>query len=138
MAYIDYSYYTETFGGTEIPESEFPRLAQAASDVIDDVVYPTLIETVTENVMRATAYELEILYAQGGAAAFTGFSASQVGYESLGDYSLTAGASSSETGSSNNTLTLHGIPISELAIGLLRRDGLLNRWAGQRRGWISP
>ena len=137
MPYINYSYYTETFGGTAIPESEFNRLAQMASDIIDDVVYIP-IETVTDNVMRATAYELELVYAQGGTNAITGFSASQIGYESLGDYSLTAGASSSDNGSANNTLTLHGIPVSQLAISLLRKDGLMNRWAGKGRGWIDP
>lgn len=37
MAYIDYTYYTDTFGGTAIEETEFKRLAEIASDVIDGV-----------------------------------------------------------------------------------------------------
>ena len=35
MAYADYTYYTDTFLGTAVKESDFPRLALRASSYLD-------------------------------------------------------------------------------------------------------
>ena len=37
MAYADYSYYVESYKGNAIPESDFDRLAERASDYIDSI-----------------------------------------------------------------------------------------------------
>ena len=34
MAYADYKFYTESFGNV-VPETDFPRLAERASDFVD-------------------------------------------------------------------------------------------------------
>lgn len=134
MAYITAEYYKDTFGGVEIADDELTRLVQAASDAIDmAAVLP--IEVVTENVMRATAYEVECLFQYGGIDAIHGFSSVGTGAggnERLGDYSVSAGATSSAGGSSAFT-AINGIPISPFAIELLRKDGLMRRWFYQGR-----
>lgn len=39
MAYVDYNYYTDTYGGTRITASEATRAFQTASNAIDVLVY---------------------------------------------------------------------------------------------------
>ncbi len=134
MAYITAEYYKDTFKGVEIADDELTRLVQAASDAIDmAAVLP--IKVVTENVMRATAYEVECLFQYGGIDAIHGFSSvgnGAGGNERLGDYSVGGGAASSAGGESAFTV-VNGIPISPFAIELLRKDGLMRRWLYQGR-----
>lgn len=126
MAYIDYEFYTATFSGDAVPQTEFARLAQMASDIVDAIVYKPITE-VTDRVKRAVCYELDMLYAQGGAEAVNGQSAGEISYENLGDYSVTAQTAS--TASASASLMLNGIPVSKLAESLLRAEGLMSRWA---------
>ena len=35
MAYVDYDFYTESYYGNVVPEADFPRLAERASDFVD-------------------------------------------------------------------------------------------------------
>ena len=128
MAYITADYYNNDFYGEPIEdEDELARLIDAASDAIDlAAVNP--IATVTENVMRATAYEVECLHEQGGLSALHGFAASgnAGGTERLGDYSISRGGGNSANAGAAFIL-INGIPISPLAINLLRKDGLMCR-----------
>ena len=126
MAYIDYEFYTATFGGDAVPQAEFARLAQMASDIVDAIVYKPITE-VTDRIRRAVCYELDMLYAQGGVEAVNGQSAGKISYENLGDYSVTAQTAS--TASASASLSLNGIPVSKLAESLLRAEGLMSRWA---------
>lgn len=129
MSYITKKFYDETFVGTEIPNSEFERLAGIASDVIYDVciIKPTENELANEVFQKAVCYQTEMLYLQGGIDAITGFSESsqRAGSESLGDYSV-GGAGNGSVAISG---TIGGIPVSQMAIGQLRRLGLMSRWA---------
>lgn len=131
-AYIDTEYYSNIFNGSAIPPEEFERLAQMASDFIDSVVYLP-IKDVTDNVKRATAYQMEMLYSQGGVDAVTGNASASAGTERLGDYSISGGTSSGNPQNGSTTLMVNGIPISALAVSLLRREGLMRRWA--YAGW---
>ena len=126
MAYIDYEFYTGTFGGSDVPQEDFARLAQMASDIVDAIVYRPISE-VTERVKRAVCYEMDMLFAQGGADAANGQSSGEISYEMLGDYSVTAQTASSSSASAS--MSLNGIPISKLAESLLRAEGLMSRWA---------
>lgn len=126
MAYIDYEFYTGTFGGSDVPQEDFTRLAQMASDIVDAIVYRPISE-VTERVKRAVCYEMDMLFAQGGADAANGQSSGEISYEMLGDYSVTAQTASSSSASAS--MSLNGIPISKLAESLLRAEGLMSRWA---------
>ena len=89
MAYIDYEYYTGTFGGSDVSAEEFPRLAQMASDIVDAIVYRP-IEEVTDRVKRAVCYEMDMLFTHGGVSAAMGQSDGEISYEMLGDYSVTS------------------------------------------------
>ena len=128
MAYIDSSYYTDTFKGTEIPEDEFERLADIASDLIYDIcrVKPSETDLVDDYFKKAVAYQVEFLYEQGGIEAIMGRSeAAMAGLsESLGDYSVSA-----NTGAQQVITTKDGIPVSSMAVMMLRRLGLMSAWA---------
>lgn len=122
--YIDEAYYINNFRGTPIPSSEFDSLARAASDLIDSIVSKP-IENITENVKKATAYEVEMLFAQGGADAISGFASAGAASERLGDYSI--GGEAKATADSKIAM-YNGIPVSSIAVSFLRRDGLMSRW----------
>lgn len=129
MSYINEGYYKGTFKGTEIPEREFPRLAEIASDVIDSIVTIKIDEDTaqTDIVKKATAYEVEMLYQQGGVDAVIGFANGlAIGSESLGGYSVSVAGNN---GSQVIMRTKDGIPVSALAISLLKKAGLMCRWA---------
>lgn len=135
MVYIDSEFYTETFKGLEIPASDFDRLAEAASEAIYAVCRMKPDETMilNEDFKKAVCYETELLYEQGGIDAITGLSVSTAsgGSESLGDYSVAAGSSQ------KGVATLSGgIPVSPVALQILKRLGLMSRWAYS--GFFDP
>lgn len=43
MAYADYKFYTESFGNV-VPEADFPRLAERASDFVDTMTFDRLVD----------------------------------------------------------------------------------------------
>ena len=134
MAYIDYTYYTDLFGGTEIEETEFKRLAEIASDVIDSVVlvpftFEDLEESTAKLVKKAVAYEVETLFSQGGVDATVGLSSQSINSEQLGDYHVSGGSTAASSVNVGQTPAFNGIPLSPLAFSLLRRAGLMQRWA---------
>lgn len=126
-AYIDLEYYSR-FSGSNIARSEFSRLADIASDVIYGIcrVKPSEYNVVSDEFKKAVAYEVELLYEQGGVDAILGMSeaALEGSSESLGDYSIT-----SANGAQRVITTPEGIPISPMSIMLLRRMGLMSKWA---------
>lgn len=127
MAYIDQSFYSESFGGREIPQNEFERLADIASDIIYDVCNRKPNSNIEANSVfkKAVCYEVELLYEQGGVDAILGFSEAALNgnSESLGDYSISAG-----TTDQTAVTTYNGIPISPLAVMSLKRLGLMTKW----------
>lgn len=130
MAYIDYGYYKETFGGSTIPASEFNRLADIASDVVYAIclnkpIGPVLLES---DFLRAIAYQVEFINEQGGLEAIYGRSdASQSGGgESLGDYSVSSMSGSNK--SYGAVKMYNGVPLSPLMLALLEKLGLMSQW----------
>ena len=131
MAYIDHEFY-KTFLGTPILDESFNRLAVVASDVVDAIVRTPVCTLEQDSdaynkVKQACAYIVESLEANGGIDAITGFSASSVNSESLGDYSVSNRTSDAE--SSGAALWYGDIRIPQLAYALLRSAGLISRWA---------
>lgn len=129
MAYIDREYYIKTFKGKDIPDNEFERLADIASDVINSICTIEIDEetAVSDEVKKATAYETELLFLQGGIDTIVGKAEStSISSESLGDYSV-----SYNTGNETQPLikTKDGIPVSSLSTSLLKSKGLMCRWA---------
>lgn len=137
MAYIDKTFYDTVLKGTEIPASEFDRLAEIASDVVYDVciLKPEAEDLIDETFKKAVAYQVEMLYLQGGVDAIVGASeaAQTGGSESLGDYSTSSG-----TTRQTAVLTCNGIPVSSMAVALLRRLGLMARWVYAGRCYGKP
>lgn len=68
MAYADYKFYTESFFGTVVPVSDFPRLAERASDFIDLMTFDRLADGLPSNersqkrIKRAVCSLAELLY----------------------------------------------------------------------------
>jgi hypothetical protein len=44
MSYVDYEYYTNTYGGTSIAADNAPRALQKASDTVDTLTYCRIVE----------------------------------------------------------------------------------------------
>lgn len=131
MAYIDFAYYSETFMGTLVDASDFPRLADRASDIIDALVskpVPLTNGAADADVKKATAYQVEVLAAQGGVDAVTGYASGLVGSESLGNHSISVSGGNNATGIVIIP-SMAGIPISRLALAKLSAAGLRSRWA---------
>lgn len=48
MAYADYEFYTTSYFGDTVPESDFPRYAERASDRIDVLTFDRLADGLPE------------------------------------------------------------------------------------------
>lgn len=134
MAYLTKDYYTNTFHGQAVPDDQFDRLADMASDVIDAIVLVPIDPEKhdMELIAKAAAYEMEYLWQEGGLDAITGRAASgQTVTEKLDEYSI--GESVSES-TKSQLLTVNGIPVSALAVAILRKLGLMCRWWYAGRG----
>jgi len=133
MAYIDKNYYDTTFKGEAIEDALFNRLADIASEIVYGVciIKPEGDDLIDETFKKAVAYQVEMLYQQGGIDAVTGFSEASMagGSESLGDYSVSEGSGS---GSTAKVQTFEGVPVSSVTIMLLKRLGLMRRWVYSR------
>ena len=68
MAYADYQFYTTTYYGDTVPESEFPKYAERASDRIDTITFDRLVngfpeeERAVTKVKKAVCAVAEALY----------------------------------------------------------------------------
>lgn len=49
MAYADYEFYTTSYFGSVVPETDFPRLAERASDFVDTMTFDRLVDGLPEN-----------------------------------------------------------------------------------------
>lgn len=127
MAYVTKEFYDNTFHGEPIDEKKFVRLADIASDLIDAIILQPITDEVDkEQLARAAAYQVEYIEAQGGVSAVTGSADSQmVVSEKLDDYSISAQQSDT---ANQSQVTFNGIPISPLALSILRNQGLMCRW----------
>ena len=67
MAYADYKFYTESFGNV-VPETDFPRLAEKASDFIDTMTFNRLVDRLPTNersqkrIKKAVCSLTELMY----------------------------------------------------------------------------
>lgn len=128
MAYIDQDYYTASYFGEEIPDSDFNKLAEKASLIIDAVTHGRA-KIVTEQdsdpekisaIKTATAIQTEYMYAQGGVSSYTGTGDNLKTSESIGNYSYSRNI--------DGSYSFGGIPISPLALAVLDSQSL--RYAG--------
>lgn len=67
MAYADYKFYTESFGNV-VPETDFPRLAERASDFVDEITFDRLVDGLPANersqkrIKKAVCSLAELMY----------------------------------------------------------------------------
>lgn len=67
MAYADYKFYTESFGNV-VPEADFPRLAEKASDFVDTMTFDRLVDGLPTNersqkrIKKAVCSLAELMY----------------------------------------------------------------------------
>ena len=67
MAYADYKFYTESFGNV-VPEADFPRLAERASDFVDTMTFDRLMDGLPTNersqqrIKKAVCSLAELMY----------------------------------------------------------------------------
>lgn len=67
MAYADYKFYTESFGNV-VPETDFPRLAERASDFVDTMTFDRLVDGLPANersqkrIKKAVCSLAELMY----------------------------------------------------------------------------
>lgn len=68
MAYADYEFYTTSYFGNVVPETDFPRLAERAGDFVDLMTYDRLVDGLPTNehsqkrIKKAVCSLAEILY----------------------------------------------------------------------------
>lgn len=68
MAYADYEFYTTSYFGSVVPEADFPRLAERASDFIDIMTFDRLVDGLPENersqkrIKKAVCSLAELMY----------------------------------------------------------------------------
>lgn len=68
MAYADYDFYTTSCFSNVVPEADFPRLAERASDFVDTMTFDRLVDGLPENersqkrIKKAVCSLAEILY----------------------------------------------------------------------------
>ena len=88
MAYTDFEFYATTYHGNVVPESDFPRIADRASDFLDVVTFGRLVDGLPSDERAATKvqkavcavaeelYKLELADKQALSAAAGGTSSS--------------------------------------------------------------
>lgn len=68
MAYADYDFYTTSYFGSVVPEADFPRLAEGASDFVDTMTFDRLVDGLPTNersqkrIKKAVCSLAELMY----------------------------------------------------------------------------
>lgn len=107
MAYTDYEFYATTYYGNVVPEADFPRLAERASDFLDVATFDRLVDGLPSDERAATKvqkavcavadrlYALELAEKQANAAALAGVSSGASGGATSGVISSRSAGSES-------------------------------------------
>lgn len=68
MAYTDYEFYKTSYFGSVVPEADFPRLAERASDFVDTMTFDRLVDGLPTNersqkrIKKAVCSLTELMY----------------------------------------------------------------------------
>lgn len=97
MAYADYEFYTTSYFGSVVPETEFPRLAERASGFVDTMTFDRLVDGLPKNersqkrIKKAVCSLAELMYqlelAEKNATSYATMNGSSVSTRS-GEYGL--------------------------------------------------
>ncbi len=128
MGYATYAFYTDVFHGIAIPEASFPRMMDDASEMLDGIVQRPIskADAATAKLQRAACYQAEMLAIAGGMDGLNEMAVNGViTSETLDDHTV----SRSNVQGANSLATSGGLPISSMAVAILRQMGYLSRWA---------
>lgn len=107
MAYTDFEFYATIYHGNVVPEADFPRIADRASDFLDVITFDRLVDGLPDDeraktkVQKAVCavsdklYELELAEKQANAAAQAGSSSGTSGGATSGIISSRSAGSES-------------------------------------------
>lgn len=97
MAYADYEFYTTSYFGSVVPETDFPRLAERASEFVDTMTFDRLVDGLPTNersqkrIKKAVCSLAELMYqlelAEKNATSYATMNGSSVSTRS-GEYGL--------------------------------------------------
>lgn len=68
MAYVDYEFYTTSYFGSAVPEADFPRVAEKASEFVDTMTFDRLVDGLPTNeraqkrIKKAVCSLAELMY----------------------------------------------------------------------------
>ena len=68
MAYADYEFYTTSYFGSVVPETDFPRMAERASEFVDTMTFDRLVDGLPTNgrsqkrIKKAVCSLAELMY----------------------------------------------------------------------------
>lgn len=135
MSYVTYIQY-QSYGLTEVPESQFDGMANRASDIIDAYTFRAAArfglmddEMYSERIRKATAYQVEHIQLSGGLNAW----ARDVGRlsgksETIGNYSYSKSYDSSAADGAG--AHVNGLSLSPMVVSLISDVVALGRRIG--------
>lgn len=129
MPYTTMEYYTDTFHGEPVNETDFPSLLERASEIVEEMcmyrIQPELMETygsfTQERIQKAVCAQIEYLDANGGSDMDNG--GNDLQSAGLGKFSYTK-ASGTADGSAQQSI------YAPRALRILAPTGLLYRGGG--------
>ena len=117
---MDYGYYLNEFGGSEIPEGAFSRMAEKAKHMLLSLIFPLseadFSSSDEEMFRRAVCYQAEYLFSGKGEE-------DEVKRETVGDCTVEYRDSSKK-----KRVSVFGNEVSPAACHLLLASGLMLRW----------
>ncbi len=125
--YVDFEYYTNTFGGTEIPEASFTRYEIKSRAFIDNITFDRLKNDnllIDDSVKNAMCEIMELNFKLDEASLSNGESVKSS--ETVGNYSVTYAVSDVEKNAVDRT-QLNKVKYYNIAKEYLGNSGLLYR-----------
>ena len=120
--YVDKEYYSNTFGGKNIPDEEIEKYLELAQEKIDSITYNRIVaigfdnltEFQKEKISKAICYQAEYIFQNG----YNDENNRDVSSYSVLDISV------SVDNSSNNKTIAQKVNMSEIAYDLVHKTGL--------------
>lgn len=131
MGVVDYTFYTEVYGGTDVDETSFPALCARASDVVGAVTH-----WADENKVITLPAPIPMLYKKAICAQIDFLAIN--GTDSLNETAtggFTVGKVTVHAKAANGSAGRMAESISPLAISFLEQTGLMNPQIPTLEGW---
>ena len=131
MGVVDYQFYTNVYGGTDVDETSFPALCARASDIIGAVTHwvdenkvITLPAPIPTLYKKAVCAQVDFLFLNG----MDSLNETTSGGFTVGKVTVHGNANANGGGKLSES-------ISPLAIGYLEQTGLMNPQVPTFEGW---